>query len=82
MTHLDGNVAAGPLGEIFALEVTTAVATCASCGKTGALASALAYVTDMGTVLRCPACDGVLLRYARPGGALRIDMRGIAVTRF
>ena len=82
MTHLDGNVAAGPLGEIFALEATTAVATCASCGATGALAAALAYVTDMGTVLRCPSCDAVLLRYARLAGSLRFDMRGIAVTRF
>ena len=35
--HLDGNAAAGPLADIFTREVTTAVATCASCGNSGPL---------------------------------------------
>jgi hypothetical protein len=36
----------------------------------------------MGTVLRCPACDTVLLRYARGGGELRVEMRGVRVLRW
>ena len=79
MTHLDGNVAAGTLGEIFVCEPTTAIATCATCGMTGTLAAALAYVSDMGTVLRCPSCTAVLLRFARTPDALRTDMRGMRV---
>ena len=36
-THLDGNVLAGTLGEVFAVDITTTVGQCASCGtRTGA----------------------------------------------
>ncbi len=31
MSHLDGNAAAGVLSEVFARELTTAIATCAAC---------------------------------------------------
>ena len=78
MDHLDGNAAAGELSEVFALDVTTAVATCAGCGTTGPVAQAMVYEAGMGTVLRCPACDSVLLRYARGGGELRVEMRGVS----
>ncbi|WP_028063488.1 DUF6510 family protein [Solirubrobacter soli] len=71
MEHLDGNAAAGELSEVFALDVTTAVVTCVGCGTTGPLAEAMLYRT----VLRCPNCEGVLLRYARG----HMDMRGVRV---
>ncbi len=41
MEHLDGNAAAGDLSEVFTLEATTAMATCAGCGATGAMAQAM-----------------------------------------
>jgi hypothetical protein len=81
MDHLDGNAAAGELSEVFAFDVTEAVATCASCGQTGVLAQAMVYEAGMGTVLRCPACDAVLMRVARFGGAVRVEMRGVRVLR-
>ena len=62
MEHLDGNAAAGELGEVFTLDATTAIATCAGCGATGHVASVHVYEAGMGTVLRCPECDAVLLR--------------------
>lgn len=74
MEHLDGNAAAGELSGVFALDVTTAVVTCAGCGTTGPLAEAMLYRT----VLRCPACDSVLLRYARG----HMDMRGVKVMQW
>jgi hypothetical protein len=79
MTHLDGNVAAGPLGEIFAREVTTAVATCASCGCTGPLGGAMVYGETMGIIVRCVACEQVLLRFTETPRGMRLDMRGIGV---
>jgi uncharacterized protein DUF6510 len=82
MDHLDGNAAAGELSEVFTLDVTTAVATCAGCGMTGPLATAMVYEAGMGTVLRCPSCDAVLLRYARGGGELRLEMRGVRVLQW
>jgi hypothetical protein len=82
MEHLDGNAAAGELSEVFALDVTTAVVTCAGCGVTGPVAGAMVYEAGMGTVLRCPECDGVLLRYVRGGGGLRVEMRGVRVLQW
>jgi hypothetical protein len=82
MDHLDGNAAAGELSEVFTLDVTTAVATCAGCGMTGPMAEAMVYEAGMGTVLRCPSCDAVLLRYARGGGELRVEMRGVRVLQW
>ena len=82
MDHLDGNAAAGELSEVYALDVTMAVSTCAGCGETGPVAQAMLYETRMDSVLRCPACDSVLLRYVRGGGELRLEMRGVTVLRW
>jgi hypothetical protein len=75
--HLDGNAAAGPLSEVFALEATTMVVTCAGCGREDALGAAPLYASGPGTVMRCGGCSGVLLRYARMRGQLVLDVSGI-----
>jgi hypothetical protein len=75
--HLDGNAAAGPLSEIFALETTAVVVTCAGCGHRDALGAAPLYDSGPGTVVRCGGCSGVLLRYARMRGQLVLDVSGI-----
>ena len=81
MTHLDGNAIAGELTEIFAADLTAATATCAGCGKTGVVATAEVYETRMGTVLRCPACDSVLLRVVHARGEICLEMRGVSSLR-
>jgi hypothetical protein len=35
-----------------------------------------------GAVLRCPACDGVVLRIVETVAATYVDMRGVAYLRF
>lgn len=82
MEHLDGNAAAGKLSEVFRREVTTAIATCASCGATGSVAAVHVYETGMGTVLRCPHCDAVLLRLVHARSELRMEMRGVRMLRW
>jgi hypothetical protein len=82
MEHLDGNAAAGDLSEVFTLEATSARATCAGCGATGAVAEAHVYEAGMGTVLRCPDCDAVLLRLVHARGEIRMEMRGVRVLRW
>jgi hypothetical protein len=77
--RLDGNTAGGPLGEVFALETTALTVTCAGCGQRGALGAAPLYASGPGSVLRCPGCDGVLVRYARIRGELVIDLSGIGL---
>lgn len=74
---LDGNAVAGDLHEVFGREVTAAWSTCAGCGRVDALGAVRAYVRAPGIVLRCPACDGVLLRLVRGGGRTWLDLSGI-----
>lgn len=78
--RLDGNAAAGVLAEIFTFEMTTAHCACASCGATGAVGAQMAYVSEIGTVVRCAACDNALIRVARQDdGPVRywLDLRGV-----
>ena len=79
--RLDGNAAAGLLSEIFAIEMTSAQTTCASCGRTGTVGTLLLYGGEMGAVLRCPTCDAVQMRIVRIHGQYWMDMRGMAIMR-
>jgi len=78
--RLDGNAAAGVLAEIFTFEVTTARAACAHCGATGEVGAQMAYVTEIGTVVRCAACDNPLIRVVHQDeGPERywLDLKGV-----
>jgi hypothetical protein len=75
---LDGNAAAGVLDAVFRVEATTTVVTCAGCGESGPIGAAPAYVTDMGTVVRCVHCSAVLIRCAEIRDRVVLDMRGTA----
>ena len=77
LLRLDGNAAAGPLGEIFSFEVTTAEYACGGCGKAGTLGAAMVYeVREMGIIVRCPGCDNALIRLAHSRGRYLVDLRG------
>lgn len=80
--RLDGNAVAGLLGELFAAEATTAVLRCAHCGAEGAVATVHVYAHGPGTVLRCPGCEEVVMRFARIRGELVADLRGIGRLAF
>ena len=75
-TRLDGNAAAGILSELFVPDLTTARATCANCGAIRALGALSVYAHGMGTVMRCPSCDTVVLRVARTPRQLWLDLTG------
>ena len=77
--RLDGNAVAGMLGEVFAVEMTTARVSCAHCGATGAVAAEQVYAHGPGVVLRCPGCTGVVMRFARVRGRLVADLRGVGM---
>ncbi len=80
--RLDGNAAAGLLGEVFTAEATSALVTCAGCGATGAVGEAHVYDKGPGTVLRCPACTAVLMRFARIRDRMLADFRGVATLSY
>ncbi len=75
--RLDGNAVAGLLGEVFAVEMTAAVVSCAHCGATGAVAAAQVYMHGPGIVMRCPGCSGVVMRFAQIRGRLVADLHGV-----
>ena len=77
-TMLDGNAAAGILDEVLRVEATTTVVTCAACGMSGPIGAATAYVTAMGTVVRCVQCSAALIRCAEIRDRVVVDMRGAA----
>ena len=77
----DGNTMAGPLSEVFAIEVTTAVARCRGCGQTAAIAELTVYGPDPGLVARCPGCTDVLLRVVRTPNEVWLDLGGISGLR-
>jgi hypothetical protein len=79
---LDGNAAAGLLTEVFTPEATAAVVRCASCGREGPVGGAAVYADAPGLVIRCTGCSGVLMRFARIGGRLVADLRGVGRLTF
>ena len=74
--RLDGNAAAGVLSEIFAADLTAAKAMCANCGVTRAVGALLVYAHGMGTVVRCPSCNAVVLRLGRTPTQIWLDATG------
>ncbi len=73
---LDGNAVAGALQEVFSAEMTDAPTQCANCGQKGMIGGLLAFVRAPGIVLRCPACEAVMIRIARVGRRTYVDTRG------
>jgi hypothetical protein len=73
----DGNALAGPLQDVFSVDVTAATCRCDHCGRTGPIAQARLFGRAPGLVARCPACDQVVLRMVRGPGRVWLDLRGL-----
>ena len=74
--RVDGNAAAGVLSELFVPDLTSARAKCAGCGMTRTIGALVVYAHGMGTVVRCPGCDRVVLRVARTPTHMWLDATG------
>ena len=79
---LDGNAAAGLLGEVFAADITNAQVRCDACGSGGAVGSLRLYAAPMGAVLRCTRCDAVLLRAVNTPYGRWLEIKGARCLRF
>ena len=75
---LDGNAAAGRLGQFFTFDVTLATITCGDCAFEGPLAELRLYGRDTGIVLRCRHCDAVNIRMLETGTSMNLDLSGTA----
>ncbi len=74
---LDGTAVGGLLRTIFAHEMTVAVTVCDGCGAAGLLATLMVYNQAPGTIMRCPACDNILIRIVHGNGRYWLDLRGV-----
>jgi Zn finger protein HypA/HybF involved in hydrogenase expression len=79
---LDGNAIGGLLREVFGIEMTDAIGTCASCGAVNEVGRVDVYVHAPGTVVRCPACEQVMLRIVKGRGRYWVDFRGVSCLEF
>ncbi len=75
--RLDANGAAGVLREVFAVEMTVGLLTCGTCGRVSMVGALHLYGGAMGTVLRCPGCESVVLRITGVPTGHVMELRGI-----
>jgi hypothetical protein len=80
--RLDGNAVAGVLAALFGEDITVVPGRCDQCGTVNVIGAMRAYVRSPGIVLRCPACDGVVLRVVETRESTYLDVRGAAFLRF
>jgi hypothetical protein len=78
--RLDGNACAGLLREVFAHDMTAASAACAGCGAVGQIGRQHLYdfPHGPGAVLRCFACENVLMVVVHTEGRHRFAAQGLA----
>ena len=74
----DGTALAGPLHDLFRVDLTTAIGRCTGCERTAAMAEVRVFDHAPGVVARCPVCDQVLLRLVRGPGRAWLDIRGLS----
>ncbi len=73
---LDANATAGLLQEIFGVEMTASHTECANCGNESEMGTLLAFTHGPGIVLRCSACENVMIRIVQTPDAIHLDARG------
>ena len=73
---LDGNAVAGLLREVFAVEMTTAIATCGTCGAADAIGATRVF-RGAGIVMRCRHCDNPLVTIAKDDAGMWIGLAGV-----
>lgn len=79
---VDGNAIGGLLREIFTMEMTAAETTCAGCGAVNAVGRVDVYMQAPGVVVRCPACEQILMLIVRGRGRYWVDLRGVRRLEF
>jgi hypothetical protein len=75
---LDGNAIGALLHDVFGTEMTTAVATCGTCGATRSMAEAVVYLRAPGVVVRCRVCASVLMVVVQRGEQNCVSLDGLA----
>ena len=80
--ELDGNALAGMFESLFGSDMTAVPGRCAHCGTVNMVGAMRAYTQAPGAIVRCPTCDGVVLRVVETVDATYVDARGAVYLRF
>jgi Family of unknown function (DUF6510) len=80
--ELDGNALAGMFEMMFGADMTAVPGRCANCATVNMVGAMRVYMDGPGAVLRCPACDEVVLRMVQTTSATYVDTSGVACLRF
>ena len=80
--ELDGNALAGTFESLFGGDMTAVPGRCAHCHTVNMVGAMRAYMGGPGAVLRCPACDEVVLRIVETAEGTCDDARGASYLRF
>lgn len=81
MEALDGNAIAGTLFAVFGNEMTTAMATCATCGMSRRLGEYAVYLGGPGIVVRCSQCQNVAMVLVEIAGRTCVDAMGLSAVQ-
>jgi hypothetical protein len=79
--HVDGNALAGPLSEVFDVDVTTTSVRCTACEDVSVLAKAMVFEKPHSFIVRCSRCDAVLMVVLQKADATEIDFSGVSWMR-
>lgn len=80
--ELDGNALAGMFELAFGRDMTAVPGQCAHCHTINMVGAMRVYMGGPGAVVRCPACDEVVLRVVETSEAMYVDARGAVYLRF
>jgi hypothetical protein len=81
MEAVDGNAVGGLLRDVFGAELTNATGTCANCGAVAPVAETVVFLRGPGVVIRCRACDAVLVVIVEKRGVRCVDLQGLSGLR-
>jgi hypothetical protein len=80
--ELDGNALAGLFESLFGVDMTAVPGRCAHCSTVSMVGAMRVYSGGPGAIVRCPACDEVVIRIVETRDATYVDARGAAYLRF
>jgi uncharacterized protein DUF6510 len=78
MEPLDGNSIGGLLFDVFGADMTGARGVCGTCRAAGPVAELVVYRQAPGTVVRCRACESILMVFVKVGSMTCVDLTGMA----
>ena len=81
MEAVGGNAVGGLLLDVFGAELTSATGTCARCGASAPVAETVVFLRGPGVVMRCRACDAVLVVIVERRGVRCVDLQGLSALR-